>query len=377
VAAANTGSSRGCRGTPARLVRLPPLLAHFNHADLGGRRPRLANKIEWWPPPRATETTAAAPRTSVAAQGTRGRCATQTGSRTARTRRPHPSQTQHMCGSRPNLKIMRTAAAAANASIRGGCRGTPKRLVRLPPMPPPCKHHDRGCRRPRLATMIQRRPPPKAKAAATAAARHIYCSRAVRTRPPHPSHNQHTCGSCPNLATLRTAAAAANTRNSGGCRGSPARHPRTARASAAGVPHAIHGRQPPPPCILNIRGGRRQHEQRRRLPYHADATVAQRMLGRVTRIYRRGGRARHASQAAVAAAPRKVARISSEAASRQEPDVGGGRHLTIATMSGLGPRASTAAGREQGNTRTLNSFRDVRKNNTSENAPTRTHTEKL
>ena len=107
----------------------------------------------------------------------------------------------------------------------------------------------------------------------------------------------------------------------------------SARAAAARVPHARHGRQPPPPSILEDRGGRRQHEQWRRLPCHTNAAAAQRMRGGRTRLDKRGGRSGHASQATVAAAPLNVARTSLAAAPRHEPDVGGGRHLTMATVA--------------------------------------------
>jgi len=82
----------------------------------GGRRLRLATIIQRRPPLTATAPTAAAPRKHC--------------SRAAHVRPPHPSHTQHTCGSRPHLASRTTEVAAVDTRNSGGCRATPLRQPR-------------------------------------------------------------------------------------------------------------------------------------------------------------------------------------------------------------------------------------------------------
>jgi len=88
----------------------------FPPSHIGSRRPRRATIIQRQPPVTGTAPTAASPR--------------KHGSRAAHVRTPHPSHTQHTCGSRPHLSSRTTEAAAVDTRNSGGGRATPMRQPR-------------------------------------------------------------------------------------------------------------------------------------------------------------------------------------------------------------------------------------------------------
>ena len=214
---------------------------------------------------------------------------------------------QHTCSGRPHLVALSTTAAARALQPSYSDGRHPRLATFIQRRPPPtlCNHQTAaaaadalrqsysGGRRPRLATIIQRRPPPTPVHLAAAAQRR---GGGRRTRPAHHTYGgRHLPPPCnlddrggrnPRLATIMqrrpphtaTAPAAPAHRRGGG-------HFRPAQHTGGGRPHLVTSTTAAaaahtlPPSYS---GGRRTQQQHLWLPRHASTAAVQCTCGRRT-----------------------------------------------------------------------------------------------